>query len=523
MGRAESIRSSGDRHPLALWGLLGLAAWYWGYLAGIDAPFVYHHDEPTIARRALEMTATGDLDPRWFRYPSLLIYLQAALYALLRPWIDVPLDAAMAPAACQGMPPIVFPYVHWGRFVTVAFALGTTLQIHRLVSRMGPHWAALGAAALFCASPVATESAFRIAVDMPMAFFVVSALERAVRAVGRVDARRVRADCAMLAVCGGLAAGMKYNGALVLALVPVVLLLRRTPLRAGVRITAEGAVLSVVVFLLTTPYALLDSARFLHPWVGMPYDFLHYTRGHLGHDRGLSAIKSLETIWQTLGPFCATVPLGFVLLRVSGRRARVVPLLVTVAVFWLPVVFARVYFPRNVLLVTALLGCLAALGASVLADGLARVTAGRGRAAGMVARALVPLAVAAGLWWQSADAVGQALAERRLRDVRTDGYRWMVEHLPPGTRVLSEWYTPQVQFAGGRFEVVCAIHIARLEWAKLAGRFDVVLVSSSMKGRFPDPSTTTYAMLSEERLLARWRPDAGSGTKGPVVELYRIE
>src|SRR5262245_43496585 len=44
-------------------------------------PYAYHFDEPFILKPALHIVDTGDLDPHFFRYPSLMIYIEAAIAA----------------------------------------------------------------------------------------------------------------------------------------------------------------------------------------------------------------------------------------------------------------------------------------------------------------------------------------------------------------------------------------------------------------------------------------------------------
>ena len=53
--------------------------------AGIDydRPFEYHPDETTIASPAMGIAASGNLDPGLFTYPSLLVYAEAAVAAVV--------------------------------------------------------------------------------------------------------------------------------------------------------------------------------------------------------------------------------------------------------------------------------------------------------------------------------------------------------------------------------------------------------------------------------------------------------
>ncbi len=72
--------------------LIVFACVFWGAFADIDAPFVYHPDEPDVVGRAVTMLVTGDLNPHWFHYPTLPIYLYAAVFKALGLFVDIPLE-----------------------------------------------------------------------------------------------------------------------------------------------------------------------------------------------------------------------------------------------------------------------------------------------------------------------------------------------------------------------------------------------------------------------------------------------
>src|SRR3954454_13121918 len=56
----------------------------WGVANAL--PYVQHADEPKVVDAAVHMVKTGDLNPHWFLYPSLLMYLQAGLTQLNLLW-----------------------------------------------------------------------------------------------------------------------------------------------------------------------------------------------------------------------------------------------------------------------------------------------------------------------------------------------------------------------------------------------------------------------------------------------------
>src|SRR5215210_4508724 len=49
-------------------------------------PYVLHTDEPNIVDAGVRIVKSGNLNPQWFHYPALDIYLQAAIYKLNLIW-----------------------------------------------------------------------------------------------------------------------------------------------------------------------------------------------------------------------------------------------------------------------------------------------------------------------------------------------------------------------------------------------------------------------------------------------------
>jgi hypothetical protein len=168
-----------------------------------------------------------------------------------------------------------------------------------------------------------------------------------------------------------------------------------------------------------------------------------------------------------------------------------------------------------------MLACLALIGATAVGDAVARALERlprfRAPANRILAAALGVLLLA-----QAGSQVRGGLRTGERRDVRTEAYGWIGANLPPGTRIIAEWYTPQMHF-DPRYAVRCVRHLSRTDFDAMRAAFDVALVSSAIRSRFGDPAATTYAKLGPERLVRRWAPDAQAGTKGPVVELYRLD
>jgi hypothetical protein len=58
----------------------GLVVRLWGVDYGL--PYTYGPDEPTYVTITLQILKTGDLNPHWWYYPSLMFYLNAGAFLL---------------------------------------------------------------------------------------------------------------------------------------------------------------------------------------------------------------------------------------------------------------------------------------------------------------------------------------------------------------------------------------------------------------------------------------------------------
>src|SRR5881397_704904 len=81
---AFRIPHSADWIIAAILFLLAAGLRVWGVHWSL--PYVIHADEPGIVDAAVRIVKSGNLNPHWFNYPSLVIYLQAAIDKLNLLW-----------------------------------------------------------------------------------------------------------------------------------------------------------------------------------------------------------------------------------------------------------------------------------------------------------------------------------------------------------------------------------------------------------------------------------------------------
>ena len=301
---------------VALAALLVLAAGL--RLVGIQygLPFpLLNPDERNIVPRAWAMTHGGGLDPHWFDYPTLVMYLLAPFQA----WQHEP------------------SYLT-ARIVLVAVALGGVAAAWWLGR------AAYGPVAGFvAAAAVAVETTYvaysRMAVtDVPLTVGITVAL--ALMVSGRIE-------LAGLAV--GLAASAKYPGIVLLA-----------PLIAAAwgrwRRLAIAVALAVVAFAATSPYVLIDFRQS----AGDAWRVERWAHtGWLGFENDHAApIAFAGRLWDGFGPALLIAVAGLVVALVHRTRADLV-LGTFVLVYFANLFLLHSHFDRYVLPLVPALGALA--------------------------------------------------------------------------------------------------------------------------------------------------------------------
>jgi len=261
------------------------------------------------------MVHGAGLDPHWFDYPTLLMYLLAPFQA----W--------------QGSPSYLA-----ARIVVVVLALGAIAASWWLGRRSYGVPAAAVAAALVAVE--VTEVAYsRMAVtDVPLTLGVAASL--ALLVSGRVE---------LAGLVAGLATSIKYPG--VFLLVPLVVVSYR-----DTRKLATGVGLAVVGFFATSPFFLVhfgsavsDAYRVQHlahqGWLGFEHD-------------DIAPIAFIAQLWHGLGPVLLICAAGLVVAIAHRTRTDLI-LASFVLVYFLDLCTIGAHFDRYLLPLLPPLGVLA--------------------------------------------------------------------------------------------------------------------------------------------------------------------
>jgi hypothetical protein len=549
------------RHRVDLLALAGLVVIALAALAiratgmATDRPYVYYPDEWTIAKPAMRMAASGDLNPHLYLYPLFLTYVETGIAAVFHFLTGVsltipPLTSKIAglPSGSQAdFPPSTFPYVLWGRRF-VAFLAALTCVLVALAARSAarskaasePEKAAQPAAptvavawlgglvgAGFVAVAVLSVDFSRIlTTDVPSAFFCGAVMAASVAAMSS-SGRRRGSLFVLAGLSVGLATSTKYN-AVVVAVVPALAYLAGagSPSKLPRFVVSElrkplpylVVLASVVGFVIATPLILFDAADVL-AGVGDQISVYNVV-GHIGAE-GNDVAFYVDYLWDTgFGPVLCLLSAGGLVWALIRHRSTDLVLAAFPIVYFILISLPVVRFERNLL---PLVPFVALLAGRFVAEGLdlvRRRLADRSPAlaAGVVVAALVAL---------SAQPVAMAIADAQaatLPDTRTVSLDWVSANLPDDAAVIREAYTPQLPRSRYRVGYTLSLSDHSLDWYRSRG-FQYAIASDAEYFRFLGAAQSPEAGFYRElfNMPVVYRASPGEGSRGPTVTIFDLK
>jgi 4-amino-4-deoxy-L-arabinose transferase-like glycosyltransferase len=285
-----------------------------GIQYGLSFP-VLNPDEANIVPRAWRMSHGGGLDPGWFDYPTLLMYVLAPV----QNWADQPSYLA-------------------ARLVMVALGLGGIAAAWWLGGRAYGVLAGFVAAAVTAVATVHVEYSRMAVTDVPLTLGVAVTL-----------ALLVRRQLIPAGIAIGLAASFKYPGFVLL--VPLLV--------AGWghwRRLALAAALAPAAFLAASPYFAVHLGAAVDDVLRVQRDG---RRGWLGFESDpWTPIAFVDRLWEGIGP-ALVIALGGLLLALAHRTLADRVLAVFVIAYFLTLMPLDAHFDRYVLPLVPALGALA--------------------------------------------------------------------------------------------------------------------------------------------------------------------
>ncbi len=381
-------------------------------------------EEAIPFKRAFEMwgwdTGATDWNPHLFHYPALTFYLHFLIQKLhfgvghLLGWFGGPADYFLR--YHLDPTPMVLAARLPGVLADGASVLGIALIGERI--RRG---AGLVAAALAALSPAMILDARAIYADPIMAALAIWALERLLeyRRGGR------RSALVSAAVLLGLAASAKYPAGLLV--LPLAWVLAERHGRRAWALSVAAAAAAFAVFLLTSPFIVLDFRAF---WADVSQLAGFARGGHLGNLERPALGYYAADLARQLGVFglaLLAVSLALTLVDARHRHAAIV-LWLSLLAFGLPISLGRLEAERYLVPIIPLAALLAAMAAFDLIA-RARAPLRPWLATALLGGMILPVGFA-GVVAASSGADSTQLAARR----------WLEGHLKPQELLIQEAY-----------------------------------------------------------------------------------
>lgn len=474
-------------------------------------PIIVHPDEPTIVNAGMKILKNHTLNPGFFNYPTLFIYMQAVVYSTAFV-LGRLFETAFSTEANSDM-----TYYYWGRFLTIVMSTGTVYLTYRISRLLFNRIAGLISALFISVCFLHVRCSFSITVDSPMTFWVAAAF---LSSVWNFKFGPKIKYYAINAILIGLAAGTKYNA--VLCVLPMIYVHLYHSSFSVKKIFDKKVIacffLIPAAFLISTPYAVFDFKAF---YEAIRFEAEHYSIGFIG-DRGNAHSFGfyLESLYSGFGPvFLAMSLLG--LLRIFRKNIHLAILLICFPLCYYLFVgrfVARAH--RNIVVLVPFLSLTAGYGAYFLLDfcklKIKPVFFAR------LAMAVV-VAVAGFGCYEQFDRSWSYLKVQTLPDTRWISLQWIDKNIPTEASIAREHYTPPLD--ANKFDV------EYLGWFGLIehdiSQYDIVIASDGDWGRFfkkPELFAEQVAkyskIFSEYKLIREFKPDE-TDCSGPVIRIYQ--
>jgi hypothetical protein len=383
-------------------------------------PFAQARPDETVALGLAFSVRSGDLNPHFFHWPSLTLYLFAAVHTLMA-WVR---------GAVDGSSNLSFAEMLISARALVATAGSLTVVVVFLTARrMAGTVVGLVAAFFLAVSILHVRDSHFAMTDVLMTLFSTSSLMLVLRALDTGDRSRIAPLTwfTLAGLVGGLAVSTKYNAAALVVAMAAAQFWRPVHLRQSPwqprtwlpsLVFAAGLILG---FVAGTPYSVLDYRTFAADVI---FDLTHLSGGH-GVDLGRGWVYHLTTtLPYGLGiPVFIAAVFGIVPMARRYPRDTLVLGLFALA-FYGAIGSGRTVFFRYVLPLVPLLVVAAAVAVERASEWLAPRTALRvGTCAAIVALLVGGMSLANCIWFD-------VLMART--DSRVLAAEWLAPRIRPG-------------------------------------------------------------------------------------------
>lgn len=479
-------------------------------------PYFDNPDEPTMTNTGLRMLQTGDLNPHFFRWPSLPFYIQyvASAYQFLT-GVGQGRYTDLQNLSTDG-------FFLIGRNVSALLGTATVFLTYLLGRTLYGPAVGLVSGLVLAVLPLHTEHSHYVTPDIIVTFFTTLTLLFAAL-VFRTGQKKWYL---WAGVAGGCTLGSKYNVGIILAVILLAHFLAPAQRRGKLAWLVGSFGLALLVFFVTTPFAIFDLPGFLNE---LAFQVRHYTiLGHGSASESASWSAYLQDFWQVGFVFQASiVALGGVLFAlVRQRRAD----WLTIAFPFLAYFFfstAKVHFARNMLPLLPSLAVLSGVLLVAVAGWLvARWPGVKISKTGSVGQtALVLVLFTSFFFFAGLHAV---LTDRFFMqpDTRKLAAEWVVAQVPVGAKIRLEQFGPILPtdlYKNANEQRPIGAHPP--DWYREQG-FNYLVANSNQYDELSrtDPTAAeNYRQVFEQFTLLKEFKESSKEYPGPTIRIFKVK
>lgn len=352
---------------LSLIFILALSFLVRAYRANWGLPYLYYWDEPQTASNALQMLKTGSLNPHFFGYGTLMIYIHYVvdvfhyLYLMGQPEGLKPFLSNLGEIQTSWNTgwhwTISHPsFYYLNRIVNVVFGTGTVYLTYLITKKIFDNqWAGLIAALFLATANQHVEFSALITPDVPAVFFMLCTVYFSLEFLNTAKTKTL----VIALFFTGCAIGVKYNGAIAIVLPITAVIIQYIYNKKSFSIYWIPMLIGIPIltFFLVMPYAFIDLSGFL---IALGGEIRHYkVHGHGGNtsEPGLRHIQyQLIAIREYVGTFALAIM--FIGVLSIFKKPKLLFVLTLPVIYFLYMTQMRVNFHRNFLIIYPFLGVL---------------------------------------------------------------------------------------------------------------------------------------------------------------------
>lgn len=397
-------------------------------------PFLYYPDEEIFIGHAIRF-GIGDLNPHWYNYPHLYMYL---IFAVDIAYFLIMKVAGVLPdVAAFSLNYILYPWKFYliGRTLSALMGIMGAVCLFFAAREIAGRWAGAIAALALAAYGSHMNSSRMAVADATMCFFVCLSFAF----ICAFISRRKWHWFYLAVIASALGVTTKYNaGFLIFALAPALLL---TPGAGGARARAKAAVISTFLgigfMFLGSPYLFLDFNSF---YTGFGKEYSYIEMGWLGTEGVENGwLYHLGTLWKYFKPPLFILSFGGLFWSLFVRRnwaATVLAIAFAVPFWYLGT--RKIYSPHYLFPILPVLCISAGLAFAEIRRGLEKTRLSKTKAT-LVCVALISILIAPP--WLSGFREGIILNREDNRTVARD---WTIKNIPEGSFIALEAWGPQL-------------------------------------------------------------------------------